>query len=288
MRINDITFPYPVCGIGDDISSVPSMNVTMSQTKNCYIIDFTMSLEDETIKSLIREGKAAFACEVDCPTTYFRTVLQSKEPLFHLEIPRKDVAGRVNFQCTVTVIQAIEEYTNPNFHEDYDGFSFSLEPGDILAFMGNSHYDADIKYDKLKSAGSFMCVVEGRNTQKTSYYLEHDKIEIILPPSLYSDYKTNFCGDRNLSDVFHSSIVFNALLFALFNYRPENHSDKLWARTLIYRLEIEQRLNKYAGVLEEKDPDSIMELAQDLLGNPYERLFTKMHELRPIDEENDD
>ena len=290
MKISDVSFPYPVLGIGDDVMPLPGIKYRFNSNKSSYIVDFDITMENEDITRLISEGYAEYKCEVDCALTNNRFAIASQTPSFHIELPRTDVAGRVNFQCTITAIKEIADYNNKGFHPDYVGYHFQIEPGEILAYIGDLHYDADIEYDKLRSAGSFMTIVEGHDPKNTIYYLENDKIEVQLPPEMYQDYKENFNKNKKLANIFHSSIVFNALVYAISMYDEELHQDKLWARTIGYRIQIEKPLQPFKETMIEKDGMDVLKLAQALLGNPYARLFSSMHELmnqQIIEEEED-
>lgn len=279
MKNKDVCFPYPVLGIGDDVGPKPSISAQITEEGDYFVVRISLKMLNEDIMRLIREQSALFSCEIDCPATFYRRIERSTEPSFEIKICRTDVARRVNFDCTVTVTKSIEGYSNSQFHEDYKGFSFNLEPGDLLAFLGKLHYDADIKYDKLQTAGSFMTIIPGHDEKNTIYYLNNPKIEIQLPPDLYQDYKMSFNGPGKHVDIFHSSMVLNALVYALLNYDKDEHGEKLWARTLSYRIELEPSLRQYADVMENKDPLKVLELAQALLANPYKRLLDTMHDI---------
>jgi hypothetical protein len=279
MKNNDVCFPYPVLGIGDDVKPKPSVVPHISEEREYFVIHIDLVMQNDDILKLIRDGYAIYVCEIDCPATFYRQVLRSTEPFFDIRISRKVVAKRVNFDCTVTATKSIEAYSNSQFHPDYQGFTFDLEPGDLLAFVGKLHYDADIHYDKLQTAGSFMTIIQGHDEINTIYYLSNSKIEIHLPPELYEDYRVNFNSPGNHVGIFHSSIVLNALVYALLNYDEEEYGNTLWARTLKYRIELEPSLRQYSEVLENKDPIKILELAQTLLANPYKRLLNTMHDI---------
>ena len=279
MKNKDVCFPYPVLGIGDDVAPKPSIKPHIEKDKDDYVVNIELEMLNEDILKLIKNQYALFCCEIDCPTTFYRRIETSSNPSFSIRIKKKDVNKRVNFDCTVTVIKSIKGYTNSQFHEDYKGFSFDLEPGDLLAFVGKSHYDADLKYDKLQTAGSFMSIIQGHDEKNTVYYLRNSKIEIHLPPSLYEDYRVNFNGPGKHVNIFHSSLVLNALVYSLLSYNDEEYGNTLWARTLKYRIELEPSLRQYSDVLENKDATRVLELAQALLANPYKRLLETMHEI---------
>lgn len=282
MKNKGICFPYPVLGIGDDLDSNPNITTkTIEEEKDFFVIHIDLDVDNEDIQNLISNETAVYVCEIDCPTTFYRRVLKSTTPTFDVKINRKDVAERVYFDCTVTAIKPIEGYSNRAFNEDYKGFVFNLGPGDLLAFIGKLHYDADVNYEKLKSAGSFVTIVKGHDENNTIYYLPNPKIEIQLPPALYEDYRMNFNNPGNHAIIFHSSMVLNALVYALLNYKEDEHSNLLWARTLKDRIVLEPGLRQYEDVFEskEKDPMLALKFAQALLSNPYKRLLETMHDI---------
>lgn len=278
MKNKDVCFPHPVLGVGDAVGPKPPIKAQISEERDYFVINLSVDIHNEDILKLIHDEYAAFVCEIDCPSTFYREIFYPQDTALEIRVKRKDVAKRVNIDFTVTVMKSIRNYTNSEFHPDYQGFSFDLEPGDLLALV-KMHYDADIRYDKLQSAGSFMTIVPGHDANNTVYYLHNSKIEIQLPPALYDDYRVSFNGPGKHATIFHSSIVLNALVYALLNYDDEEYGNTLWARTLKYRIELEPRLRMYADVLENKDPMKIMEFAQALLDNPYKKLLESMHDI---------
>lgn len=250
--------------LGDDCVVIES-----SSTLDSFVMTITLKQENNTITKLIREGFAEYTCEIDCQKAFLRENYSSKNPVFTITVPRRKVNGRVYLNCFVTVKKRIERYSNPDFNEDYEGYTFDLEPGDILVGFPQAYFDADIKYDKLQAAGSFMVIREDTTIEQTRFDIAGDKIEIVLPSHLYTIYK-NGVGDQNM-EIIHSSIVFNALCFALYNI--QENSETLWARCINTRIDTEPELSGF------KDLDKIQVpmLAQALLGDPYKRLFDNLN-----------
>lgn len=284
MKINNLSFPYPVLGIGDDIEPRPSVTkVDIEKTKSTYKFAIALNMQNYDIETLIKIGKAKYACEVECRSTLFRKCFFSETPDFNIELARTTIASRVTFQCSVVVVRPIKDYYNSNVHEDYHGLCFDLEPGDLLAFIGQFYYDADIKYDKLRSVGSFMQISEGKMEKMPKIDLGGDKINIKLPSEMYFQYRDSILGNRQFSTIIHSSLVYNALVTALMYYEDNKHT--LWARTLKYRIDNSSDLEEFRDTLETTDHEEIMKLAQTLLMNPYKRLFDSMSNLNANEED---
>lgn len=285
MKINNLSFPYPVLGIGDDIEPKPSiLSADIKKENRNFLFEVKLEMLNPDISKFISQGLAQYTCEVECSGTLFRKCYFSSEPSFNIVIPRTTLASRVNFQFFVTAIKPIHGYNNSLVHEDYKGFSFDLFPGDLLAYIGQFYYDADIKYDKLRSVGSFMQITEDKFENLPKYELGSDKINIKLPTPLYEQYKESIFGNRQFSNIIHSSLVFNALVTALLYYH--DNKETLWARTLKYRIDNSADLEEFKNIFEEDDPDETIKLAQTLLMNPYKRLFDTLIEVE-TDEDDD-
>lgn len=285
MKINNLSFPYPVLGIGTDVEPRPGFSgiPKIDKTPTSYIFEADLDMQNFDILQYVKDGYAKYVCEVECPRTLFRKCYFSTKPHFRVELFKTTLAERVSFQFSIVVVKSIEGYYNRNFHPDYIGYHFDLEPGDLLAFIGQFSYDVDIKYDKLKSVGSFMQITEGKMETSPKFILGGDKIEIKLPTPMYEQYQSSIMGNNQFSQIIHSSLVFNALVMAIL-YIQDN-STTLWARTLLYRIDTEEALAKFKDHVDELEQEEVMELAQILLLDPYKRLFNSLPGLMETDED---
>lgn len=280
MNLNNISLPYPVLGISDDIMPLlpeDAAVVKLTEDARNYLFSITLNYSNKDIANLIETEKADFSCEYECAKTMLRCCLKSRTNQFNISIPRNYINGRINFNCFVSVREDIQDYSNAGFNDDYQGAKFNLEPGDILVAFPQFHYDADIKYDKLQAAGSFMQIRESNLHNEVYFDISGNKIEILLPTSLYELY----CNPqvKGAAEVIHSSLVLNALTYALINI--EDHYQTTWARTIYYRLEHEDGFSRE----ELDDISKIPGLAQRLLKDPYRRLFNNImsHQIQSED-----
>lgn len=283
MKFSDVTFPHPVLGIGDAISGKtgftkePEINISTDS----YKVTIECNLVNEDLKKLTQENKAEFLCDVTCTNTVYRNNVVSDNATIEIEIPKKQVKGKVEFTCLLVAKENLTNYSNSKTHSDYNGYTFDLDKGDVLAFFGEFTFDADIKYEKLKAVSSFMEVVENPDLEYTNVDLEKPKIEVQLPLNDYNAYKSDaIAHEIKFAPMFHSSIVLNALLVALYNF--DEHKERLWAKALKYRLDNETQF-KTLSIAEEKN---IPEIAQRLLGNPFSRLLNGLNVI--VESENED
>lgn len=284
MNFNNISFPHPVLGVANEVSSeikiIGTEDVSINPNNHRYEVKVKYTFDDEVLKRMVQDGKAEFICEATCSNTLYREIIRSEKSKIGFEIPRKQVKGKVEFVCLLVAKENIESYSNANFHSDYNGFSFEIEQGEVLAYFGDFSFNADIKYEKLKAVSSFMEIVPNEELTYTHVDLKKNKIEVQLPIETYKLYQSDFISQEvKFAPVFHSSIVLNALLTALYNF--EEHKDYLWAKVIDYRLKNEKQFKD----INFDEKENIPEIAQMLLGNPFKRLLEGLNVI--VESENE-
>lgn len=283
MKINNTSFPHPVLGVGDDVTPEPGFasEPKICQNADSFLVQVDLKMENKDIFDLITQSLAQYTCEINCVDTLFRRSVFSSSPNFEIPILKNQLAGEVRFQFFITATQKIT-YTNRRFHPDYAGAEFQLDAGDILAWLGEFTYDVQIQYQKLRSVGSFMEICRG-DIDRPQFEFNSDKIMIRLPQALYEQYRERIVGHIDFANIIHSSLVLNALIAALMNY--EDYKEKLWARTLRYRIGQEDMLAPYRTTLEGANFDEISQLASTLLLDPYTRMFASLDAIVEAGEE---
>ena len=271
------SLPYPVLSSYED-DIVPHLDansvlVTPTHDRKKYSFSIQVLLENEDILRYIEEGKAEYTCEVTCTRTYLRKCYHSQFPAFTIELGRKEVIGDIWFKCFVTVKEDILDYHNSQFNEDYEDALFDMDPGDMLAIFPSMKYTANLKYDKLYSAGSFMVVQEDKNNSTVWFDATGDKILVYLPTPMFEQFQS-FSGNQDFNELFHASIVFNALFKCISEYDPKTQENLRWWSAIRYRINTEDALSDF----DLEDKTRSYELAQALLADPYKRLFKKLSE----------
>lgn len=284
MNYKNISLPYPVLGIYDDVYPLLEDDCvqmdTPVKTASEYHFGISLKQRNKDITSLIAAGMAEYACEVTCKDTFLRRCWHSSTPRFDITIGRKEVSGHIDFQCFIAVKVDIPDYTNSDFNEDYYGFSFDLVEGDLLAVFPSAWWNTDIKYDKLYAAGSFMQIVEAADgIEKTWFNLSEDRILIEMPHDLFVQYQRI---GNSFPEVIHSSLVHNALVYALSNLGEYQDKGKLWADSLMARLQDDPELQQY----DLSDMSQVYKVADTLLRDPYKRLLDSLEKI--ADSKNDE
>jgi hypothetical protein len=192
MRNKNISYPHPILGVNDDITpelEAGCVELTIKDRKPIdYVFTITLNQQDETITQLVLEGVAEYACEVVCKETHMRCCYHSSQPIIEMIINRKDICGSISFNSFIALKEPLKGYDNPNFNDDYKGFTFDLDAGDLLAIFPPVAHNVDIRYDKLYAAGTYMQITEGRaGLERPWFDLEHRKT-FLLPVCEYDSF----------------------------------------------------------------------------------------------------
>ncbi len=277
MKYKNVSLPYPVLGIYDDVYPLLGDDcIQMSgpvKTATEYQFGIDLKQGNKDIAQLVNEGKAEYACEVTCRGTFLRRCYKSSTPHFDITLGRTEVNGRIEFQCFIATCQPILNYSNDDFNEDYHGFTFDLETGDMLAVFPLAWWNTNVKFDKLYAAGSFMQIVEaGDGIDKIWFNLNEDRILIELPHDLFVQYQRI---GNSFPEVIHSSLVHNALVYALSNLSEYQETGKLWADSLQLRL---AELHVLTSELK-NDMSLVYKAADMLLQDPYKRMLDSLEKI---------
>lgn len=282
MKLNNISLPYPVLGVNDDISpALPDDSVVIKFDKSNpkeYGLAVSLKFDNPDIERLIKDGYAHYECEVDCVKTNLRKSISYDKPDFEFTINRKSVSGNVELSCYVTVIKPINNYVNSGFHEDYDGAVFNPTPGDILVGFPVRSFVADPRFDKLKSATSFMQIRHDEENSFTNFEFTPKTIDIKLPTELFNIFNSGV--GISCAEVIHSSFAHSALLAAL--YEINNNASSMWAQAIVELLNNDPELKEYYtienGMITFTDA---IHVATILLKDPYDRMLRKLDSMNP-------
>ena len=277
MKYKNVSLPYPVLGIYDDVYPLLGVDcIQMSdpvKTATEYQFGIQLNQKNKGIARLVAEGKAEYACEVTCRGTFLRRCYKSSTPHFDITLGRTEVNGRIEFQCFIATCQPLPNYSNDDFNEDYHGFTFDLETGDMLAVFPLAWWNTNVKFDKLYAAGSFMQIVEAADgIDKTWFNLSENRILIELPHDLFVQYQRI---GNSFPEVIHSSLVHNALVYALSNLSEYQESGKEWADSLLIRL---AELHILPNELK-NDMSLVYRAADMLLQDPYKRMLDSLEKI---------
>ncbi|MEC0269718.1 hypothetical protein [Paenibacillus anseongense] len=161
MQISYRQFPHPVLSFfSDDVQDVDfQTSLKNTKTQNTYIFEASCFTSSDDLNGYLAERKACFAFHFECSSTRYRRMFTSYEEMFSFEIQADELEGKVQICAFILAAEDIERYSLSEFHEDYEGHSFSINKGDVLAIDTERTFFADKEVDPLKRIPSIFSVV---------------------------------------------------------------------------------------------------------------------------------
>ena len=127
-----------------------------------------------------------------------------------------------------------------------------------------------------------MQIVEAADgVEKTWFNLEEQRIMIEMPHDLFVQYQR---VGNSFPEVIHSSLVHNALVYALSNLDEYQDKGKLWADSLLTRIADDPQLQQY----DLSDMTQVFQVADILLQDPYKRLLDNLEKIADTPNEEED
>lgn len=278
MKINNLSLPHPVLGISDDVGKfvyIPNFSVSLG--KENISLQTENQLDNPTLNQLISEKKALFCTELNCMQTVYRRSLMTNEYKSSITLRVDQLRNKVEVSFYIIASENIEDYQIEGSNEDYKGYKFNIEKGDVLAYGGSTSFMAVKDWESLKAVKSFMDIQsynEDKGPMKIT--LTDSKIVVGLCKDDYDKY--SLClNAEGLPPIFHSAIVLPALIYALNEMvmHREEHEDESWFQFLEYRKKTDKKLS----VLDWADTENVPIIAQQIINYPLGRTLTAIEQL---------
>ena len=287
MRIENVSLPYPVLGISDDIrptleeTGCSNPVITISEEGDLFRIFVTLKLENNDIVNYIQDEFAEFSVEVSCHSTMYRNCISSSTPIFSFTVEKKLLNGRLYFESFVIARKDILNYRNEGLNPDYEGHIINLHKGDLLVAYNKCSIPLNLDLRNIRNMKSFMTVQRSNNPNEhtVAYELESSKILIILPEEMMEEYnkkpsKTSEPKERKV--ILKASLYLNALTYALLNYQKYKDRDLMWVNALSYRMKepdikdfCKDIINSDSSNSDSQNMDYLFKLAHMMLNQPY-------------------
>lgn len=265
MAVNDISFPHPVLGNGDDIgigSISPEVSFQISdEAIRVDVINLRTNHPD--FDRIIDEEKAVWHLRTQCPRTYMRESFFASSPDYTFHLNGLDFEGMVNLEISLVTKTALNEYHPGGLHEDYGDERFSLISGEVIGIGPRYQFHVDKVYDPLKAPVSSIIRVEEGEHKEGPFNVSLDT-DLILIHLSKSDYKEYAGITDRVPAVIHSALVLPVLADAI--RQIDDYTDTLWGARLKDLLDAR-----------DIDTEAPLQAAQEILSSPIARTFGEVN-----------
>lgn len=197
MELTSKKFPYPVLvPDGDDyIDCKFEAEGDWSAKDQTVTVRVQVHLECRSLQDLIDNGQAKIIGHVECPQAAYRRAFEISEGENTFSIPVGDLSGRVYVCPFIVATTDVKDYSSPQFNPDYDGISFFLHAGSILAEGKQLNFIVDVAKDEIAHKDDIFSIIpheltdeENKNVLRVG--LDSNKIVIELPKRAFGHYVT--------------------------------------------------------------------------------------------------
>jgi hypothetical protein len=275
MRYSNLigTLPHPILCSSDVESSYADgtfrFDMQVDRDKRPHQLKVEYEIRHPSIQNLIENDSASVALAIRCQQTYFYEVLEIPKGTCEqsLTFQDRDVMGHVHFNLIVIATKAIPDFRPEGLIGGYEGLSFNIRQGDVLAISDEIDEYYALPPMKLGENIFLLELQPELDPEVFNLDLQEDKIKIgvgsELNDLLQRNMETRFGKAANIGTVY-----FPALIETLYQVREESHDGKMWYETL-------SAAANRVGVetLKNVDDWQPLELAQKLLRNSHVRLL---------------
>jgi hypothetical protein len=198
----------------------------------------------------------------------------------HIEhiIPIARVNGTLEGVAFVILKKAISGFTCKDWIDDYDGVTFNLSQGSILAYQNLAELDITKDFEEFINAGSIFSIYRRVTDENkpAEINLESSKIKIGLGSKDYDVYSL-YSGKTELQSLFHSMLVLPALVYVFEELKQDGGYDTYHHRE--WFIALNKAYSKRGLVLMDEvlnTDKTSYQLAQEAMELPLSKAFTQI------------
>ena len=96
-------------------------------------VEVNFVLSEPDLLQLVDTGAAYYVLLIKAPTTHFRECIRSDKPQLRCTFSAGDLAGKVEFAPFLICARDIPNFSASGWHSDFDGHTFDIATGSVLA-----------------------------------------------------------------------------------------------------------------------------------------------------------
>jgi len=263
-------WPHPVLDTqsGDYPNCAFQARLEISQTKVDYKVNAEFDLGCDSLERSIGAGQAQYLVHISCARTAYRAAFPTSTPSLDILISEHELRDAFIISPYI-VSKADFQLESAELSPTFEGLTFTVRPGAVLAAAPPVEYFAEKVFDELKNISAIFQVIRqiNENNNAVEYDLTRNKIAIALPHKAYEDYRI-FRSRQPYREMFVCSLVLPGLETALESLGPDD-SDS--GESLRWKRVLRRRLAEIGRA--EFDKNDVFKIAQELLEFPFVRAF---------------
>ena len=189
MLNSNIKYPYPLLRETpeDYVSSTFNGNLEVLREDQGFRIVPRFSVNNEQINELINSGMFSYAVQIQCRSTYYRTVeyIKDNTPFF---IYGGTVHELVELCPCIIAMKDLEGYLCDDFVPAFKLSPVNIYKNDVVGIGNIIRFRAYYKADEVKKASSVVTVQADATIERIQVDLNKPNIIVTLPQNQYDAY----------------------------------------------------------------------------------------------------
>lgn len=185
-----MNYPYPILRNRaiDYKTGIFNADIKKTNHSNGFNLSVMYEVTNSRIKEMLNQRILAYALQIQCISTWYRKLEISENAEQNIFIPSSIVHERVDLCPCLIALENISDFTNEDFSEDFEGISFSLNKGEVVAIGERQKFDAIYKDDIIKKGDPIVYFENDENCSVMYCEWEFAAIRIHLPKKQYEEY----------------------------------------------------------------------------------------------------
>jgi hypothetical protein len=270
------TLPHPLLSphstdISPNTFAFDCKNGDITADRDSWLISGQIRHECPDLAAHVAAGSAVFGLHVECSRTFYRAWFRQTGPVVKLSLPANLVRGKVELLAMCVAARDLSDYSLLGQHEDYQGNTFQISPGDLLAVADEVFFEAYLDLDPIRKISSILDIRRSpeRLTGPAQIDFNGDHIQLKLAQQDFQHY-IELRTDPSVRGLLSSNVVFPAVLQAvnhLSSLTPEElveaKDGRRWCRCLSACLERER-------LAPDASPEAAFATVQSVLRDPIQ------------------
>lgn len=285
MDIKYKLYPHPVLWdkLDDYQNSRFDCSIDIEREIKKFTLNVRFEIDNKDIKNLIDNGYAEFVLHIESPATSYRLVKSTSKDFLKFALYDEHLLGRISLCPFIVAKQDIKAYTSDDLSQDYNGATFDLQKGTIIAIGSQFDFKVDKEKEDLSSVQSIFTIYKKETTEDMPMEIElcSNKIRIGLNIPDYENYNINV---RNMPDVINAFVIFPALIYTFEQLKSgfDDFKEYRWFQA------IERIFKKYSMEFNQETLESTtsLELSQKIMSMPISKALNRISLIDNVGEEN--
>lgn len=240
-----LNYPYPLLRklAVDYKSSTFSADLNKYNRKNGFEVKIQYHLNNLQISKMIDDKLLAYAVQIQCVSTWYRKLKISTADTDSVFLPSGLVHERVELCPCIIALKDIQKFDNEDFSDDFDGISFSLNKGEVVAIGEREKFDAYYKKDILKTGDTILHVNQDKKAELMHQEFDSDIIQVYLPENQYKMYTTIGENEKWKIPALNATIAVPVIVQAIKEISESSQSSGstfeqyAWYKTLVFLMQ---------------------------------------------------